>query len=80
MKSHRVIASATAFLLVVVMQGAISAPIPNPKPIEDIYPSQLPDPGNMMIVSGDSGVLQTLIAAGFDLNDTSALSGKSRKH
>ena len=76
MKSHRVIAFFAAFLLV---QGVTSAPIPSPKPFEDIYPSQLPDPGTMQIVAGDSSILPTLLVSGFDINDTSTLSGK-KKH
>lgn len=75
MKSHFAI---TCFVALVVLQGAtIGAPIPNPKPIEDILNNQLPDPGTFMpAVAADSSIVPALLASGFDPNDTSALGGK----
>lgn len=71
MKSHVIMA------ILNLAQVIVCAP--TPRPIEDIYPSQIPDAGAAPIVAGDSGILPTLLAVGFDPNDTSALSGGSKK-
>ncbi|CBQ73411.1 conserved hypothetical protein [Sporisorium reilianum SRZ2] len=62
-----------AALCTLVAQGSVGAPIPKPNPIEDIYASQLPDPGTTaQMAAGDSAYPLTLLAS-FDPNDTSAL-------
>ncbi|KIS69032.1 uncharacterized protein UMAG_11940 [Mycosarcoma maydis] len=73
MRSHQMAAFFAVSLMMMVVLGALSAPIPSPRPIEDIYPSQLPDAGTAQIVAGDSGILPTLLAVGFDPNDRSVL-------
>ncbi|SNX87272.1 uncharacterized protein MEPE_05982 [Melanopsichium pennsylvanicum] len=81
MKFHRVIAFLVPLVLVFA-HATTSAPIPYPKPIEDIYPTQLPDfNNNQTPVSGDYGAFQSLLASGFavDINDNSAMTGKKSK-
>lgn len=78
MKSHFVISSLIA--LVLVVRGATSAPIPNPKPIEDLFLTQLPD-ANLFATtpSADNSAMLTLLASGFDINDNSAMNRTPKK-
>lgn len=78
MKSHRVILS-FAVAIVFLAHSATNAPIPtpSPKPIEDIFPQQLPDPGIYQAASTESNSISpALLATGFNLNDSSELSGR----
>ncbi|SPO23665.1 uncharacterized protein UTRI_03808_B [Ustilago trichophora] len=78
MKSHFVISSLIA--LVLMVQGATSAPIPNPKPIEDIYPTQFPDPNLFAsTASADNSAFLTLLASSFNINDNSAMNSTPKK-
>ncbi|GAC75993.1 hypothetical protein PANT_19c00052 [Moesziomyces antarcticus T-34] len=64
-------------LAMVVSHAVLGAPIPSPKPIEDILPYQFPDAANgQIIASGDSAsAIPALLAAGFNPNDNSRLHG-----
>lgn len=64
--------------LVLMAHSGMCAPIP----IEDIYLNQLPDPGMYQTSysnAADTSIAPTLIATGFDLNDTSEMSGKGKR-
>lgn len=79
MKSIHVTAFVFSFVPL-LMRAVSSAPIPNPRPIEDIFPYQLPDNGLMQnAVAADSTVVPALLAVGFDINDSSTMTGKSKK-
>lgn len=67
-----------ALLAVVSMAGILAAPIP--RPFEDIFPNQIPDPGLMQNPANDSSqTLPTTLASSWDPNDTSPLNGSDQK-
>ena len=72
MKFFNAIVAVVTFTLL-VSQQVTAAPIP--RPIEDLYPSQIPDAGAIQAFAADSSVSATFLASQFDPNDTSALHG-----
>ncbi|PWZ03854.1 hypothetical protein BCV70DRAFT_235447 [Testicularia cyperi] len=67
-------------VVVGLVLATLGTAAPIPKPIEDIYPQQIPDSGLAVIANDSSSTVPTMLAASWDPNGTDLLSNGTHKH